>query len=144
MTLVIIDMQPCYEASTIKRVKQAIIKEIHLAKSNNRPIIVVEFDGDEYFPTHDWLLEMVQDYSRFAMVTKTTDDGGKPIIECLRQRKFRMPVKVCGVNWEACVFETVMTLRKYGRVQVVKQGCGSWQKRYDWKLYDGFSNVQVI
>jgi hypothetical protein len=55
-----------------------------------------------------------------------------------------MPVRVCGVNWEACVFETVMTLSKYGRVQVVKNGCGSWRKRYDWKLYDGFRNVEVV
>lgn len=145
MTLVLIDMQPCYAASSFKRVRRAISKEVQLAKSKSRPIILVEFDaGQEYAPTHEWLMEMIQDYHRFRLVTKSQDDGGKEVIECIRSNRFRMPVKVCGVNWDACVFETVLTLSKYGRVQVVKNGCGSWKKRYDWRLYDGLSNVEVI
>jgi nicotinamidase-related amidase len=145
MTLVLIDIQPCYAASNFKRLHTTISQEVNLAKSKNRPIILVEFDGGfEYFPTHPWLLELVQDYDRFQLVTKRQDDGGKEVIECIRKHRYRMPVRVCGVNWEACVFETVMTLSKYGRVQVVKNGCGSWRKRYDWKLYDGFRNVEVV
>lgn len=145
MTLVIIDMQPCYKASNFKRVCRTVAKEIKLAIEKRRPIIVVEFDaGGLYFPTHAWLLEMVQEYNRFQLVTKSGDDGGREVLNCIRNQGYRMPVKVCGVNWEACVFETVKTLSKHGKVQVVREGCGSWRKQYDWTLYKGVRNVQVV
>lgn len=145
MTLVLIDLQPCFDASNLKRIRTTVQREIRLAKSRQQPIILVEFDnGYEYFPTHSWLLESIQHYEHFHHITKKTDNGSAAVIDCIVKNEYSMPVRICGVNWEACVFETVIGLAKHGKIEVIKKGCGSWRHRYNWHLFDDCKNVEVI
>lgn len=143
-TLVVVDMQPVFEASRKPDVVVGVTKQILTAMQNNWPIIFLEFKGSGQ--THPGLLKLTKGYRRKARISKTADDGSKEVIQTIRRREFSDEnLVVCGVNIDACVWDTVHGLLKKlpARVSVVKEACGTMSK-FDWRLMMRHSRLTVI
>ena len=87
-SLVIIDMQPEFEAANGQRVYKNVLREIKKAIEKRAPIIFVEygdtFNTDTYTSTRRGLLKAVAGYDRVFITTKFKNDGGNKIMETIR------------------------------------------------------------
>ena len=120
--LLIIDMQPRFEAANNMPTRMAVLREIAKAKAMNMPVIVVEFDGSGL--SHQEILEAVKDYGRTVRVLKQQDDGSNEVLRaCTVQGWEPISFTVVGVNTDACVARTVnglLYLRPSVKIEVVK------------------------
>lgn len=106
--LVVIDMQPGYKASQDAITQYFVEQEIIRARERNQPIVVVEFDPHEMGHTYPRLLRHIEGYSRAVVITKRGDDGSKELHEALVRHGFSVySLRLCGVNSDACVLETI-------------------------------------
>lgn len=113
-TLVVIDMQTCFEAAVRDKTIAAVQNEINNAIEKNAPIIFVEYlseDGTRY-PTDERLFNLVSDYDSVFIALKDEDDGHKPILEILVEYELPSSLRVCGVNTNHCVYYTVAALNR--------------------------------
>lgn len=140
-TLVVIDMQPDFEASGYNRVFQQVSLQIRRAKDVGARIIFVEYAGH----LHTWpeLTKIVERCSkrRVAFVTKTQDGGGEEIDKFMRDMDWPTdaPIKVCGVNTSYCVRSTVLDLVNlgYNDIELLYQACSDpCRYRYEDWYYD--------
>ena len=107
MTLVIIDMQPSFEACN--DAAEAVAKEVHRARERRTGIIVVEYYSCG--PTHRLIQQAIRGYDRQAWVTKDDDNGGREVVAAAREHKFwNKSWRFCGVNTCYCVSETVKSV----------------------------------
>jgi hypothetical protein len=126
-TLVIIDMQSgedgfftARDPATIRHV----IRQVEMAKRHNWGIIVVEYM--RHGRTEPKIMNKLISYERWTRVRKYRDDGSKVILTAAAKNQFEMKrFRVCGVNINACVFETTMGLAKKAEVHVVKHACNA-------------------
>jgi nicotinamidase-related amidase len=126
--LVIIDMQPRFEASAEKKTNKEIIKQIQEAKKKKAPIIVLEYWGEP--KTRLNIRRALGNYEKVHRVIKENDSGAsvlKPVLRALdKDDKKKIILKVCGVNTGACVYRTVKDISTYHRVKqvhVIWDGC---------------------
>jgi len=152
-TLVIVDMQPCFSAANDPQTLDAIAAEILKAKERRMPIVTLEIDcfspmQDERNPrTHKRLRKLLEGYSLHRMEEKRFNDGSWAVLYALDRfdvepRCFR----VCGVNTDACILDTVLGLAKKlpkGRIFVVKDACNSSHNRDCWDKFTP-PNVFVV
>lgn len=145
-SLIIIDMQLCFETARDQNIIYIIGGEIEYAKAKNYDIIVVE--SKHQGPTISYLKNLIQDYRQFACATKDQNDGSLVIKNALKNNRFdNSELYVCGVNIEFCVKDTVIGLIKKfenSKIKVIKPACNGIQN--DWSEYnfDGFEFVDSI
>lgn len=111
--LVVIDMQPGYPAALAAVTQWFVKQEIQKQMEQNLPVILVEFDAHEMGETLQSLRELLAGYKRLKVVSKSQNDGSTEVIAACRiltgyDTPFRL--RVCGVNSDACVLETVQGL----------------------------------
>ena len=147
-TLVVVDMQPVFEASRKPDVIAGVAQQILTAVQNNWAIVFLEYRGSGR--THQGLLKLAQGYNRKLKVSKLRDDGSSEVIRALRRRNFLAEnFVVCGVNTDACVFDTAYGLaHKLGaNVRIVRNACGS-VRIVDWRVMRRYmrdqTRIQVI
>lgn len=121
-TLVVVDMQPQFEAAKSRRCVENVLAEIAAAKAANAAIIVLEYVN--FGPTNSRIVKAVRSYDRGYFKVKCWDDGSDEVLSmcsiCQLSRSFR----VVGVNYGACVKATAIGLRSHGyHVEVVKKAC---------------------
>lgn len=146
MILVIVDMQPDFEASCNPKTIAACIREIQRAVANGTPIVFVELRPPgslhDYRPTHPILVETYEQLtgSKGHFVSKIYEDGSEPVLDfCLTQGWKISHFRVCGVNTNACVEQTVKGFvgKKYP-VEVIFDACNQpddppdWQDPFHW------------
>ena len=137
-TLIVVDMQPDFEAAFNPNVVIAVTEQILLAKRNKWAIILLEYAG--CYNSHQGYNDLLKGYPKKARISKEDDDGSLEVSQAIRRRKFPFKnLRLCGVNTDACVWETVVgLLNRYeqSRVEVVKSACG-WEghRQYDWREY---------
>lgn len=125
--LVVIDMQDKFRASNDQQTIYFVKQEILRAKQLGMAVIIVEFDPHEMGSTHREITDLLEGYDRAVTITKTANDGSEEIIEaCLDNGFWMEDFRVCGVNSDACVLETVTGL--LGRVSscqitVIQDAC---------------------
>jgi len=145
-TLVIVDMQPVFKASKDPNTIIAVTHEIFMAKQNNHAIIIVEYARSGR--THTGFDDLLKGYPHKARIRKRDDDGSKEIVRALCRRNFPMQtLRVCGVNTDCCVYETVTGLIKKlskTQVEVVKNACNSVTKNFDWRTYYRHPNLRLV
>lgn len=132
-TLVIVDMQPEFDAAHNKSLLAKIIRKIRLAKMLGYGIVVVEYGRAEQYEkftggdTDYRITRELAGYGRKAFVVKHIDDGSPQVIEALNHYGFnRKNIYVCGVNTCACVYATVGGLARklpFSSVYVQADAC---------------------
>jgi nicotinamidase-related amidase len=144
-TLIVMDMQECFEAACDPDVVIGVTKEIILAKERQSPIVLVEYA--ECGRSHEGFSSLLRGYPWKARISKWDDDGSAEIIRTLRRRNFDHHVlRLCGVNADCCVHATVTGLleRLEGtQLEVVKQACG-WEGRFTWQEYVRHPNLKLV
>jgi nicotinamidase-related amidase len=124
-------MQKTFTASTLKSVQRGCISEIKKAIKQNAPIVFVEYKS--YGKTVEKLTQLVSktNYTNVYTITKMSNNGAREIDKLLREKRLpKNHLRVCGVNTDCCVLETVDGLDgMYGKrdllIEVVSNACGS-------------------
>lgn len=116
-TLVIIDMQPEFEASNSFITINACKREILKSKSKDEPILFVEYADDYEWsetycevtsPTHACLTELALGYKKAQFVSKMDSDGSNEVVDVINSNKLPNTLRICGVNADCCVSDTVV------------------------------------
>lgn len=128
--LVVIDMQPRFEAAECNKTASAIIALINEAKLAGSLIVILEYES--HGSTRPDIMEAVESYHNYKVTTKNTDGGGKEVQEFVNGQT---RAALCGVNYGACVFHTANELKKVMDVLVVKNACNqpAW---WSWNMDD--------
>ena len=146
--LVVIDIQPDFD--TAAKVIQPCQAAIRAAEKNNEVITIVEYRN------HGWtfpeLTNLLYGYERHFPVLKSQDGGGFEVYNSFLRKKLPHPrvIKVCGVNTNACVLETVRGLSKLfykSSIRVLSRACNSYSLScHDFGLEQmkRLSNVTII
>ena len=107
--LVVIDMQTGFRAADNPELVVNVLEEIRLAKVRGDVIFVLEYDG--YGPTRDDVWEAVRWYGLAHVLRKTMNNGADDIEIYANARRIAIDAwKVCGINTDACVYDTVIGL----------------------------------
>ena len=108
--LVIVDMQTKVPAAKHRATIDGCKAEITAAIAGNIPIFILELKSDQDFgPTLPELTNMLKGYANAHTVIKQQNDGSY----ILRQKFHDLGLQpefqfiVCGINTEACVYETI-------------------------------------
>jgi nicotinamidase-related amidase len=105
--LVIVDMQPQFQAANNPSTVQGVCRAVRQAKQSGQTIVVLEFGG--YGNTHIDILDEIGDYDKVKWKTKYKDDGSLEVINAFEFDGRPLPDEfhVCGVNLSCCVEETI-------------------------------------
>jgi len=145
-TLIIVDMQPVFRASREPNTIIAVTHEIFMAKQNNHAILIVEYARSG--KSHTGFDHLLKGYPHKSRIKKWDDDGSKEVIRALIRRKFPTNLlRVCGVNTDCCVFETVTGLLcRLGKtkIEIVKKACNSESTDFDWRGYYKHPNLRLV
>ena len=145
--LCIIDMQPvgfCNSNLIIQNVLQ-LVKEAVVDKAF---IVIAQFKGCG--ETHINIINEIQHYPYKKYVWHNKNDKSKPIKEALNSLNiFVRQLKVCGVNTEYCVKDTVHGLAKkfHTPIKVIENACNGTDRIVEEALYKMrtfYRNVEVV
>lgn len=144
-TLVVIDMQPVFEAAGRPKVIAGVTREIIQTKIANGMIIFVEYSG--FLPTYTPLLDLVKGYSSRIRIKKRNNDGSEQIVRFLESSDcYADHFRICGVNTNACVRDTVSGLlsKTTAKIEVVRDAC-DWAdtEKYDWRCFLRHRNLSL-
>lgn len=129
-TLVVIDMQSYFTSAHNRKTLKSVKSLISQAMKDRQPIILVEYsDCGSSMPS---LYRLTEHYSYLYVIRKQQDDGSAEISRLIRGMKLPATnIKVCGVNTDCCVYESVMGLKRRMRntnFEIVENAC--------WSTYD--------
>ena len=127
--LVVIDMQPFFQASRSRLLIKEHVSQIRAAISNQEHIIVLEYK--DCGSTHKPILNALKSYDKVKFFAKDYCSGSSLITKHLtRKNIWPKEIKFMGVNTGACVEETVINFVKHvnknykqTKVKVIKNGC---------------------
>lgn len=136
-TLIIIDMQEAFPAS--HGAVKGVLKQIALAKKRRAGILVINFTGEG--PLLKEVKKKLQNYKRIKYCRKNDDNGAGEAIRAIKAAKFNLSkLRVCGVNTGACVYQTVLGLRRLLKNNAVKielalDACNdiAYYRKTNWK-----------
>jgi len=137
----------------VTKLVEAVNKQATWAMEHKVPIIVLEYDTEDESGNQsrtDWRIRRnLQFYKRKWYAMKDTDDGGEEVLEVmhgceprrglvekhrlvnLAGRKDEFTFNICGVNLDACVYETANSLLCDGHaVRLVHEATrNTWDNR---------------
>lgn len=154
-TLVIIDMQPFFQAAKgNKKLHRQIKKAMDHAMRLGNHIMFVWIPSCG--PVSRTLKAYLREYSNVSYVPKINQDGGREVLEALPNKT---NLRFCGVNTDQCVQDTVMTVSKHYpkryKIEVISDGCATYKfisnpkKSYirhahALKMMGGRPNIKII
>lgn len=145
-TLVVVDMQPGFEAACSFDVLVGVTEQILYAKQQQWPIILLEYEGCG--DTHDALVKLLKNYRHKARIKKCDDDGSLEVVRCIQRRKFPYNrLRICGVNADCCVYVTVEGLLcrlESSQIELAKTACGTEHGDVDWRRYLRHSRLNLV
>lgn len=139
--LCLIDLQKEFEESITDDLLTNVEREVRQAIKYNRDILIVLYHG--YGPLIREVSLLLKDYPNKFTIWKFNDGGGSEVTAALSIRP--QHIRVCGVNTDACVLDTVATMSdlfqqhnalKRKRIQVVGDAC--------WSCYDHIAGLEVM
>lgn len=150
-TLLVIDVQPYFDAANNRRVISNCKREIRKAMSDKAAIILVEYIGCGR--SNSGITKMVEKYDRGFVVLKDDDDGSDEISNVIEH--FKLPksrIKVTGVNTNACVQDTVTGMvSKYANkrlsISIVADACNAMSDSghvYGLRYMSALKKVKLI
>lgn len=137
-TLIVVDMQETFRASTRDRVRKNCLREVTQAVKDDAHIIFLEYSGQG--PTIAELTAAL--HSKCAFKEKPGDDGSYEVEHEVLLNKLPKHFKVCGVNTDCCVYATVRGLTSrfpMAKIDVIADACDS-----DWNHLNGISKIEAL
>lgn len=148
-TLVVIDMQPSFSGAKNPDVVASVAREIIETKLNHGSIIFLEYKN--CFPTLNGLLNLAKGYRNKYRLRKEINDGSYEILKHLKRHRNRInseEFRVCGVNTDYCVLETVSgMLNKLpdSKIKLVKDACGTESSdKFNWRCFLKHKNLELV
>lgn len=137
-TLIVVDMQERFSASTRARVLKNCQREITQAVLDDAHIIFLEY---RYCgPTLPNLKEVL--HSKCTFKEKWSDDGSAEVESEVVLNRLPKHFKVCGVNTDCCVYSTVQGLTARfptATIDVIADACDS-----DWQHQNGIHKMIAL
>lgn len=141
MVLVVVDMQPCFDAAF--NILPEVVVAIKQAHAIGIPVLTVEYalEGDDHNHTFPEVRKLIP---KSDLIYKVTDDGSFILAKELQKRHwFGRDVLICGVNGSCCVLQTMQGLQeKYDRrdfdpdsVQVLTKATDCEAAPTSWQSY---------
>jgi nicotinamidase-related amidase len=143
--LCIIDMQPVgFNNSNL--IIENVLHLVREAIVNKAFIVIAQFKGSG--ETHINIINEIQTYPYKKYVWHNKNDKSKPIQEALKNIFVRQ-MKVCGVNTEYCVKDTVHGLAKKFPIpiKVIENACNGTDRIIEealHKMRTFYRNVEVL
>ena len=143
--LCIIDMQPDgFNNSNL--IIENVLELVREAIVNKAFIVIAQFKGSG--ETHIKIINEIQTYPYKKYVWHNKNDKSKPIQEALKNIFVRQ-MKVCGVNTEYCVKDTVHGLAKKFPIpiKVIEKACNGTDRIIEealHKMRTFYRNVEVL
>ena len=134
-TLVVVDMQERFTASTRERARKNCFREISQAIRDDAYIIFLEFQNCG--PTLPDLVNTLHTKCYFKV--KLSDDGSAEVESQVVLNRLPKHFKVCGVNTDCCVLATVRGLTArfpMATIEVIADACDS-----DWHHQNGINRL---
>lgn len=107
--LLVVDMQPWYDAAQCDRTQEEVITLVKKAKKNKERIIYLEYEGAG--PTLLNIAYHTEDYPFLTKLKKDGNDGSDVILDYFGEVR-PSNLDICGVNTGFCVKETALGLIK--------------------------------
>lgn len=152
-TLVVVDMQPDFPASNDPKTLSAVEREVRKAIKRGFGVVVLEvpyfspLDEEGLKPTHRSILKLLDGYSRYRVTQKRWSDGSCQVVRMCEDYKFaNKRFRVCGVNTDACVLETVLGLAQRlpeSKIKVIKDACNTAFNQNCWDKFLVAPNVKL-
>jgi nicotinamidase-related amidase len=145
--LCIIDMQPIgfYNSNFIIENVLNLVRE---AIANKAFIVIAQFKGCG--ETHINIINEIHEYPYKEYIWHNKNDKSKPIQEVLKNHNiFVRQIKICGVNTEYCVKDTVHGLAKkfHIPIKVIENACNGTDRIIEealHKMRTFYKNVDVL
>ena len=145
--LCIIDMQPAgFKNSNL--IIENVLQLVREAIANKAFIVIAQFKGCGI--THINIIDALQKYPYKEYLWHNKNDKSKPIKELLKSLNiFVRQIKVCGVNTEYCVKDTVHGLAKKFTIpiKVIEKACNGTDRIIAealHKMRTFYRNVEVL
>ncbi len=140
-------MQP-YEFDNSKLIIENVLQLIKEAIINKAFIVIAQYIGSG--ATHIKIINEIYDYPYKAYIWHNKNDKSKPIQNVLKSLNvFVRQIKICGVNTEYCIKDTVHGLTKkfYIPIKVIENACNGTDKiivEALHKMRTFYKNVEVV
>ena len=143
--LCIIDMQPIGFGNS-NLIIENVLELVREAVADKAFIVIAQFKGCG--ETHINIINEIQKYPYKEYVWHNKNDKSKPIQEVLKN-VFVRQMKVCGVNTEYCVKDTVHGLAKkfHIPIKVIEKACNGTDRIIEealHKMRTFYRNVEVL
>ena len=143
--LCIIDMQPVGFGNS-NLIIENVLDLVKEAVADKAFIVIAQFNGCG--ETHINIINEIQKYPYKEYVWHNKNDKSKPIQEVLKN-VFVRQMKVCGVNTEYCVKDTVHGLAKkfHIPIKVIEKACNGTDRIIEealHKMRTFYRNVEVL
>jgi nicotinamidase-related amidase len=143
--LCIIDMQPIGFGNS-NLIIENVLDLVREAVADKAFIVIAQFKGCG--ETHINIINEIQKYPYKEYVWHNKNDKSKPIQEVLK-KVFVRQMKVCGVNTEYCVKDTVHGLAKkfHIPIKVIEKACNGTDRIIEealHKMRTFYRNVEVL
>ena len=145
--LCIIDMQPVgFNNSNL--IIENVLQLVREAIANKAFIVIAQFKGCG--ETHINIINEIHEYPYKEYIWHKKNDKSKPIQEVLKNHNiFVRQIKICGVNTEYCVKDTVHGLAKkfHIPIKVIEEACNGTDRIIEealHKMRTFYRNVEVL
>jgi len=150
--LLLIDLQPSFPAA--QRIIKPVLREIKKAIRDNRPIFNLEYGpvalkktpGIPYLPVYAKITKALKGYSNFSPLQKCEDDGSYVVLHEIWKGECEFDhIRVCGVNADACVHDTVygISLHQHIPMVIVRKACTTNNPYFNWDSFLEIENVEI-
>lgn len=145
-TLVVVDMQQSFDAACDPDVVIGVTQEILFAKQKGGAVILVEYHNCGN--THSGFSRLLRNYPYKSRIRKRDDDGSQEVLRAIRRRGFNQQwLRICGVNADCCVYATIQGFLHrlpHAHIDVVKDACGTFDRKFDWRSYIRHPNLVLV
>jgi nicotinamidase-related amidase len=154
-TLIVVDMQPGFDAAWDARTIENCIAYVKQAKKDKATIIIMEYGYDNecttYGKTHKSITKYLSRYKNYYRVVKRQDDGSSAVLTHEVAFHFKQnDVRVCGVNTTACVARTALGMKErfnLSNVKVLLDACNQpndFGKIFTREMIQAMKNSNVL
>lgn len=146
-TLVVVDMQEEFETAFDPNVVIGVTKEIINTMQKGGAIVFLEYLNCG--SVHEGFYDLVRNYDKKSFVIKEDNDGSEELLREIEIRDFNDQwLRVCGVNSNCCVYETIdgiLGKSCHTHVDIVKSACGTYDPEFFWQEnHFGNPNCSVV